>query len=171
MGRITSGTRSLLARLAPPERIVGLDLEGPSTVWLFDADQGGRTLRDDIHDGGKGVAKERLLLLKDTGDLEIEDIVEPAAYCTAVTNLAADLGIKDEFTIADLPSGPCKRPDAVAVWFKARRRSDPGKPTIANHVLDLAGDMPLLDPRHRQRLLRLDTKFRKILRLEERDAI
>lgn len=136
---------------APPERLAGLDLQGVRTAWVFDADDGGRSRRGALIE--HHIPEDRMLLLADHGDLEIEDLVEPETFCRAVTGYVSDVqSTADSFTVSDLPTEPCRRPDAVRDWCEARSIRPPGKVALANKVIELAGDMPILDRNHAPRL-------------------
>ena len=76
------------ASTTPPERIAGLDLQGVKTVSVLDADDAGRTRRAQLTDAH--IPEERILLLTDDIDLEIEDLVAPDAYVQAVQLYLAD---------------------------------------------------------------------------------
>lgn len=147
---------------APPERIAGLDLQGVRTAWVLDADQGGRARRDFLI--RNGIPEDRVLLLEDAGDLEIEDLVHPETSCNAVALYLADVGgTTDAFTTADLPSQTCRRHDAVVAWCETRGIHAPGKTSLANKVIEQYGDAPLLDPDHADRLRSLHGRLQALL--------
>jgi hypothetical protein len=146
----------------PPDRIAGLDLQGVRTAWIFDADEGGRARRVELTEAY--IPAERMFLLAEDGDLEIEDLVEPQAYCEAVRLYVADAGGTDDvFTPDDLPPEPCQRHDTVIKWCEARGLHPPGKIAIANKVIELVGNMTLLDPAHADRLRNLHERFCSLL--------
>jgi hypothetical protein len=135
----------------PPDRIAGLDLHGVRTVWVLDADDGGRTRRDQLID--VGIPADRVLMLSDDSDLEIEDVVAPACYCEAVRRYVADVGGTTEtFTPDDLPAEPCQRHDAVLAWCHAHDVRPPGKIAVANKIIELVGELQLVDQAQTQRL-------------------
>lgn len=150
------------ASSVPPERIAGLDLHSTRSAWLLDADAGGRRRRGDLIDAG--IPAERILLLSDEGDLEIEDLVLPETFCRAVAAYIADVGgTTDVFTTTDLPPEPCRRHDAVVAWCEARSLQAPGKIAIANKVVDQSGTSPLVDPAHLERLRVLHSQLQALL--------
>lgn len=147
---------------APPDRIAGLDLHGVRTAWVLDADDGGRRRREDLIEAQ--IPADRIFLLADDGDLEIEDLLGPDTFCLAVAAYLADVGgSTDAFSVADLPSEPCGRHDAVVSWCEARAVRPPGKIALANKVIEQHGARPLLDPRHAQRLRELHARITDIL--------
>lgn len=144
----------------PPERIAGLDLQGVRTAWIFDADDAGRARMTEL---AESIPAERLVLLTDDGELEIEDLVYPETYCAAVNLYLADVGSVDEFAVDDLPEQACARHETVEAWCAARNVNAPGKIAVANKVLELAGDAPLLDPAHAERLRALHANLKALL--------
>lgn len=146
----------------PPERIAGLDLHGTRSAWVLDADAGGRRRRDQlIH---AGIPADRILLLSDNADLEIEDLVHPETYCRAVADYLADIGsTTDLFAATDIPAEPCRRHDAVVAWCEARSLHPPGKLALANKVVERAGSSPLVDPAHTERLRELHAQLLRVL--------
>jgi AAA domain, putative AbiEii toxin, Type IV TA system len=141
------------ASTTPPERIAGLGLQGVKTVWVLDADDGGRARRSQLI--AADVPEDRVVLLADQGDLEIEDLVAPETYVRAVLDYLRDVGATDEFNDSDLPDGTCRRHDAVEAWCDARQVRKPSKIAIANNVIDLVGQVPLLDAARADELRRL----------------
>lgn len=136
------------------ERVIGLDLHGTATIWIYDGDQGGVDARKMLID--QGVDPSRILLLRSSGKaLELEDFVHPNAYVQAVNAYARDVGVAGEFMVGDLPSEPCGRHDAIEAWFASRGSRSPSKIAIANKILDLRGAQPLVDPRRRRTLVKL----------------
>jgi predicted ATP-dependent endonuclease of OLD family len=134
------------AATTPPERIAGLDLQGVRTVWVLDADSSGRTRRKQLVEDSK-IPQERVLLLADDGDIEIEDLIAAGTYATAVQNFLKDVGAADEFSAGDLPSETCRRHEAVEAWCQQRQIKPPSKIVVANKVIDLANEVPILDER------------------------
>jgi hypothetical protein len=132
------------AATTPPERIAGLDLQGVGTVWVLDADPSGRTRRKQLVEDSK-IPQERVLLLADDGDIEIEDLIAPETYATAVQSFLKDVGAADEFSAGDLPSETCRRHEAVEAWCQQRQIKPPSKIVVANKVIDLANEVPILD--------------------------
>lgn len=145
----------------PPDRIAGLDLQGVRTAWVLDADDGGRRRRDQLV--GLGIPLERILMLSDDGDLEVEDLVRPETYCTAVQRYVSDVGGTDTFQLADLPVEACRRHDTLVAWCVARNLHAPGKIAIANNIIDLAVSVPLLDPSRATVLRDLHQRARQLL--------
>lgn len=147
---------------APPDRIAGLDLQGVCTAWIFDADDGGRTRRAVLT--AHHIPEERMLLIADDGDLEIEDLVDPETFCRAVAAYVADIGgAVDAFTVADLPTETCRRVDVVRAWCTDRSIQPPGKIALANKVIELAGDMPILATNHAERFRTLHARLGQLL--------
>lgn len=135
----------------PPERLAGLGLQGVRTAWIFDNDGSGRDRRDELL--AAGIPADRILLLADDDDLEIEDLVDGNAYCAAVNHYLRDLGYQDgEFGLDDLPAEPCQRPETVESWCEDRGVRPPGKVAVANKIVDLANEMSVVDPVHRERV-------------------
>jgi hypothetical protein len=129
-----------------PDQIAGLGLQGVRTVWILDADAGGRARRDTLVEAD--VPRERVLLLTDGSDLEVEDLVVTDTYVAAVREYVKDTGASEIFAAADLLSAPCRRHEAVEAWCDARQLRKPSKIAIANKIIGLAGESPLLDPKH-----------------------
>ena len=77
------------ASSTPPERLAGLGLHGVRTAWVFDNDGSGRERQAELVDDG--IPAERILLLGENDDLEIEDLIDPSAYCAAVNGDLLDL--------------------------------------------------------------------------------
>ena len=134
----------------PPERLAGLGLQGVRTAWVFDNDESGRKRRDELL--AANIPAERILLLDDDNDLEIEDLVEANAYCGGVNLYLRDLDATEQISSIDLPTDPCERPEAVESWCNARDIHPPGKVAIANKIVDLANEMPVIDPAHIERV-------------------
>jgi hypothetical protein len=126
----------------PPQQIAGLDLQGVRTVWVLDADDAGRKRREELKDH---VPDERILLLSEEGEMEIEDLVAADAYVAAVNLYLADIGAETEFSEDDLPAELCKRPETVDAWCESRQLQPPSKPAIAIKIIELAEEKPLLD--------------------------
>jgi AAA domain, putative AbiEii toxin, Type IV TA system len=147
---------------APPERLAGLGLQGVRTAWVFDNDGSGRDRKDELL--GAAIPADRILLLDDGDDLEIEDLVDGRAYCTAVTRYLRDLGYRDEeLGLDDLPSEPCKRPETVESWCEDRGVHPPGKVAVANKIVDLANEMSIVDPVHIERVRDLNSRLVHLL--------
>ena len=66
------------AATTPPDRVAGLGLQGVRTVWVLDADDGGRARRVQLI--GSNIPEDRILLLADDTDIEIEDLIAPETY-------------------------------------------------------------------------------------------
>jgi hypothetical protein len=132
------------AATTPPERIAGLDLQGVGTVWVLDADDSGRTRRKQLIEDSK-IPEERVLLLIDDGEIEIEDLIAPDTYATAVQNYLTDINSAEEFTANELPSKTCGRPEAVEAWCEARQITPPSKIVVANKIIDLVHEVAILD--------------------------
>jgi hypothetical protein len=132
------------AATTPPENIAGLALQGVRTVWVLDADDGGRSRSAQLI--ASNIPEERILLLIDDGDLEIEDLIAPDTYVAAVQRYLGDIGAADEFGNSDLPTAACRRPDVVEAWCTERQIRPPSKIVIANKIIDLAHELPILDP-------------------------
>jgi hypothetical protein len=134
------------ASSTPPEKVAGLDLQGVRTAWVLDADDSGRKRRQELIDGH--IPGKRILLITEEGDLEIEDLITADAYTAAVGLYLADIGAEATFLKDELPSEPCKRPEAIDAWCETRNLRAPGKTAIANKLIDLAGSQPLLAEQH-----------------------
>jgi hypothetical protein len=132
------------AATTPPENIAGLGLQGVRTVWVLDADDGGRTRRAQLIESQ--IPAERILLLIDDGDIEIEDLIAPATYVQAVQLYLDDVGASDTFAEADLPAEICRRHDTVEAWCSERQIRPPSKIVVANKIVDLVHTVPILDP-------------------------
>lgn len=154
------------ASSTPPERLAGLGLQGVRTAWVFDNDESGRARQAELITDG--IPAERILLLGEEDDLEIEDLVDPAAYCAAVNGYLEDLGTTEaRLEVSDLPDDPCRRPEALTSWCETNSARPPGKVAIANKIVDLAGEIPLVDPAHAERLRDLHCKLEQLLRSED----
>jgi hypothetical protein len=132
------------ASSTPPENIAGLGLQGVRTVWVLDADQGGRSRSAQLVENQ--IPQERIVLLTNDGDLEIEDLIAPETYVAAVQRYLADIGASDEFSVSDLPTDICCRHETVEAWCGERQIRAPSKIVVANKVIDLTHDLPILDP-------------------------
>lgn len=147
---------------APPERIAGLDLQGVRTAWVYDGDASGRGRRDELI--GSGIPAERVLLLDSDADLEIEDLVDAAAYCEAVRLYVADVGGSDEtLDPAELPADPCRRHEAVSAWCEARGLREPGKVAIANKIVELPSERRVIATDHAERLRELHERLTALI--------
>jgi len=150
----------------PPKRIAGLDLHGVSTAWILDGDQGGRDRRDFLV--GEGIPRSRIFLLRSSrGPLDLEDLIHPQAYVRAVNDYAADLGATEEFSADDLPTTPCQRHQVISRWAAAQGIKPPSKTAIANKVLGLRGEIPLVAPRRRAALESVHQKVLAVLKGDE----
>jgi energy-coupling factor transporter ATP-binding protein EcfA2 len=146
---------------APPQRIAGLDLQGVRTVWLLDADPAGRLRRQQLVEAN--IPEERICLLVDDNDLEIEDLIDETTYAEAVVLYARDVGSEETFSVADLPNGPSRRHETVEAWFESRGFPKPGKIAIANKIIELAGDRPLLADAHADAVRALHVRARELI--------
>jgi energy-coupling factor transporter ATP-binding protein EcfA2 len=154
------------ASSTPPERLAGLGLQGVRTAWVFDNDQSGRDRQTELI--ANGIPAERILLLGEEDDIEIEDLVDPAAYCAAVNTYLEDLGTTEaRLKVSDLPEEPCQRPEALTSWCDTNEVHPPGKVAVANKIVDLAGEMGLVDPAHAERLRDLHRKLEQLLLSED----
>jgi AAA domain len=106
---------------------------------------------------------ERILLLADDVDLEIEDLIVPDVYVRAVQLSARDVGGTHAFGVADLPSESCRRHEAVEAWRGERNLRAPSKIAIANKLIDQVGEGRLLDEQHADRVRDLHTRVRDLL--------
>lgn len=149
--------------IAPDARIAGLDLHGTATIWILDGDESGVKRRRFLVK--HGVDPARILLLQTTrGPLELEDLINPATYVRAVNVYAADLNAGElEFAESDLPTSNCARPEAVDAWCTKHGLRSPSKTAIANKVLDLRGEMPLINARRKPTLVKLHADAMKHL--------
>jgi predicted ATP-dependent endonuclease of OLD family len=132
------------AATTPPHRIAGLDLQGVATVWVLDADDSGRTRREQLIENSK-IPEERVLLLADDGDIEIEDLISPETYAAAVQNYLKDIGTADEFDTSHLPRETCQRHETVQAWCHERQITPPSKIVVSNKIIDLVHEAPILD--------------------------
>lgn len=145
------------AATTPPERIAGLGLQGVRTVWVLDADDGGRARCQQLIEAD--VPADRVVLLADEGNLEIEDLIARDTYVQAVQDYLNDVGATDEFSDAELPNDPCQRHDAVDAWCDARQIRKPSKIAVANKVIGLTGQLPLLDAARADELRQLHARI------------
>jgi hypothetical protein len=134
------------AATTPPDRVAGLGLQGVLTVWVLDADDGGRARRVQLI--GSNIPEDRILLLADDADIEIEDLIAPETYVEGVQRYLDDVGASETFTQADLPTETCRRHEAVEAWCAERQVRSPSKIVVANKIIDLAQSATLLDPRY-----------------------
>ncbi len=134
------------AATTPPDRVAGLGLQGVRTVWVLDADDGGRARRVQLI--GSNIPEDRILLLADDTDIEIEDLIAPETYATGVQRYLDDVGASQTFTQADLPAEMCRRHEALEAWCAERQVRPPSKIVVANKVIDLAQSATLLDPQY-----------------------
>jgi len=141
------------AATTPPEKIAGLGLQGVRTVWVLDADDGGRERRAQLIDSQ--IPEERILLVMGDGDLEIEDLIAPETYVQAVQLYLDDVGASATFAETDLPGETCKRPDAVEAWCNERQIRPPSKIVVANKIIDLVHTLPVLDPQQAENMRQL----------------
>jgi energy-coupling factor transporter ATP-binding protein EcfA2 len=146
----------------PPERVAGLDLQGVKTVWILDGDKAGierqRFLRK------QNIPGARIHLLKSgSNGLDLEDLIHRSTYVEAVNAYAHDLGSESTFVSKLLPRESCRRHKAVEKWCKKQGVKPPGKAAIANKVLELRGDRPLLEPTKRSTLRSLHKRISKQL--------
>jgi hypothetical protein len=141
------------AATTPPENIAGLGLQGVRTVWVLDADDGGRARRAQLIDSQ--IPEERILLLMDDGDIEIEDLIAPETYVQAVQLYLDDVGASDAFAEADLPTETCRRHETVEAWCSERQTRPPSKIVVANKIIDLAHTLPVLDPQRAENIRQL----------------
>jgi energy-coupling factor transporter ATP-binding protein EcfA2 len=132
-----------------PVQIAGLDLQAVKTAWVLDGDQGGRDRAQQLR--GHAVPESRIILLQtETGQaLDLEDLVEADTYAAAITAYARDNGCHEQFCVGDLPGEPCARHRTAVAWLDRHGVKAPSKTAVANLVLDLRNQQPLLEKRHR----------------------
>jgi hypothetical protein len=149
------------------ERITGQNLQGTSTIWIYDGDQGGQEARDFLV--SQGVPRERILLLHTRREpLDLEDLIDPDTYVEAINAYGRDVGAGDrQVTTEDLPTETCRRHKRVERWFLDHELKPPSKVAVANKVLDLRGTRRLLDPKRRATIAKL---HRDALAIFEADA-
>ncbi len=141
----------------PPERVAGLDLHGVKTVWILDGDKAGVERQSFLKK--QSIPSSRIHLLKSGANgLDLEDLIHRSTYVEAVNAYGSDLGSKVQFASKHLPKDACKRHKAVETWCKKQGIKAPGKAAIANKVLELRGDKPLLEPTRRVALRSLHKK-------------
>lgn len=146
----------------PPERVAGLDLQGVKTVWILDGDKAGIERQSFLK--GQSIPGSRIHLLKSgSNGLDLEDLVHRLTYIEAVNVYARDLGSETQFASKDLPNEACKRHKTVEKWCNKQGIKPPGKAAIANKVLELRGDKPLLEPTKRSTLRSLHKRVAKQL--------
>ncbi|MDQ3725142.1 MAG: AAA family ATPase [Actinomycetota bacterium] len=149
---------------SPPLRIAGLDLEGVSTVWVLDGDQGGRDRRKYL--SKNGVPRDRIHLIEEGSlGLDLEDLIHPETYVKAVNRYAEDLGGRGDFSVELLPANPCGKHKAVSAWCAKLKIKEPGKTAIANKVLDFRGEEPLSHPDRHELLRDLHKTLRQQLKV------
>jgi AAA domain, putative AbiEii toxin, Type IV TA system len=148
------------ASTTPPDQIAGLGLQGVRTVWVFDADDAGRKRREYLTEAH--IPGERILLLTEDGDLEIEDLVAAEAYVEAVGLYLTDIGAEAEFSGGDLPAETCRRPEMVDAWCEARQLQPPSKTAIANKIIELAGSKTLLDAQQAETVRNLQRRVKAL---------
>lgn len=132
-----------------PVQIAGLDLQAVKTAWVLDGDQGGRDRAQQLR--GHAVPESRIILLQtETGQaLDLEDLVATDTYAAAITAYARDNGCQEQFCVGDLPGEPCARHRTAVAWLDRYGVKAPSKTAVANLVLDLRNQQPLLEKRHR----------------------
>lgn len=149
----------------PPERVAGLDLQGVKTVWILDGDKAGLERQSFLKK--QTIPSSRIHLLKSgSSGLDLEDLIHRSTYVAAINAYARDLGAESQFALKHLPKDACKRHKTVEKWCKKLSIKPPGKAAIANKVLELRGDKPLLEPTRRATLRSLHKKVSKQLEEE-----
>jgi hypothetical protein len=163
--------RSLGYQVAPgaagvrPAHVAAFDLQAPSTAWVVDHDAGGLAIRKKLLTNG--VAPERVIVLGGKRKpFTLEDLVTDTAYIEAARRYFRDVGAKLEPGKADVAKGD--RYGSLIKWCQANGLAPPSKVAIANRILELRGELPLIDPSSRTLLRQLDTSIRRVLKMRRR---
>lgn len=150
------------AASVPPESVAGLALQGTKTAWILDGDKGGQDRRDFLVDNG--VSPKSILLLSSAGTaLDLEDLVKAETYVAAVNIYGEDVHAPEPMTVPDLAGETCERHRIVEKWFGARGLKGPSKVAVANKVLDLREEMPLVEPGRRATLRKVHKQVLKLI--------
>ena len=127
---------------------------------MLDADDGGRARRAQLIENN--IPDDRILLLVDDTDIEIEDLIAPETYVHGVQRYLDDVGASETFTQGDLPAETCRRHETVQAWCTERQVRQPSKIVLANKIIDLAQSAPVLDPQRAESVRQLQGRIRAL---------
>ena len=142
---------------ASDEELRTLDLEAPRVAYLLDGDAAGKQMAKRLM--AVGVPARKIVAWSSwAAGVELEDLVDPNLYATAVHQyLSAWPPHKGGPAAKALPT--TGRPSALKAWCKQYLIDEPSKALVAEEILrilyerDLATDQKLIDAR-RESLLR-----------------
>lgn len=120
---------------ANKDAISTLDKHGHRTVYLTDADEGGRKLQSEL--SSAGIPKTRIFQLPDSRKvgLVLEDFINIVVYVEAVNEeLRRSHGDKYELVKSDIDFP--NRPEILKQWCKKQKISVPSKCAIAYRVVE-----------------------------------
>jgi predicted ATP-dependent endonuclease of OLD family len=139
---------------ATKDTISILDKHGHRTVYLTDADAGGKALQTALQSAG--IPKSKIFQLPDSKKLGLvlEDFIDIDVYVNAV-NEEIRRKYGDKYKILKSDINVPNRPEALKQWFKKKRLRDFGKRRVAYQVTENDIDKPILNPRMKKGLEKL----------------
>lgn len=153
---------------AKPTHIGGLELSAPNVAWLVDGDGGGRELRKFYM--RNSVSGSRIVIAGGSGSgLVIEDFVDAEIYLAAVNTELRRRRRRKEMPSSALSARD--RPGSVTMWCGRNKIPVPSKVEIAHHIVlgQREHHRRICDPNRTPKLTDLDTRIRRILRIELSD--
>jgi len=129
---------------ANKDAISTLDKHGHRTVYLTDADEGGRKLQSEL--SSAGISKTRIFQLPDSKKvgLVLEDFINIVVYVEAVNEeLRRSHGDKYELGKSDIDFP--NRPEILKQWCKKQKISVPSKCAIAYRVVENDVDKQIIN--------------------------
>jgi len=123
-------------------------------AYLVDGDEGGKALKENLQ--SLGFPKDRIVSYRDVGRLHVtlEDLVHSKTFTRAVNlELRRWQGEGPSVTVDEIPK--LSRMAWLSEWCQDHELQDVSKPALAQRIVDLRSDEPVLNPSHRTRLARL----------------
>lgn len=146
----------------PPHRLMETDFAAARVVYLVDGDAGGAKHRRHLNEAG--IPNMRIKSLPNAK--ATEDLFDPGAYLAAVNDILADSGNGGSVvTLAALQRGIDQGLPISTAVSRFLGGTAPGRPIVANRLLETYDGTPPLAPGARRTLRTLHRHFLKLLEL------
>lgn len=143
--REATGQQSLAFQVAPGlavatrARMLGLTNEGGAVLFITDGDAAGLRYRRELEE--EGIPEAHIFSLDRVfgEQVELEDLVEPGAYASAINNV---LRVFQRAKIMCLPVDipPTGRVHALEMWCESRQLKPPDKTKVVQRLLDMKSE-------------------------------
>lgn len=145
----------------PPHRLMETDLVAAKVAYLVDGDEGGAQHRR--HLKRAGIEDTRIRSLPKSK--AVEDLIAPHAYLSAVNAILSESGKESVVTLSVLQSDIDQGLTIASAVTRFLGDATPGKPIVANRLLETHDGEPPLAPGARRALRTLHERFLELLEL------